>query len=99
MINTLMSARKLQSFWEKTQQGRSSDKTGLYSRKTRLAALEHNQSYQDASPSIHFFSLIPTPRQTLLRRIMLTTFTRLRLVSDGRRPPMLVLRPGRSGDA
>lgn len=36
--------------------------------------------------------------QSLLRRIMLTAFTRLRLVSDGRRPPMLVLRRGVPGD-
>jgi len=58
------------------------------SRKTAPGvALEHNQSYQDASPSIHFF--IPAVTSP---GIMLTAFTRLRLVSDGRRPTMLVLR-------
>jgi len=45
---------------------------------------------KDASPSIHFF-LIATLLQSLLRRIILAVFTRLRLVSDDRRPTMLVL--------
>src|SRR5687768_6758617 len=55
----------------KTQQGRSSDKTGLCSRKTSPdGALEHNQSYQDASPSIHFFR-IATVLASLFRALCL----------------------------
>jgi hypothetical protein len=62
----------------------------MFFAKPRLVgALKHNQSYQDASPSIHF-----SDRTVLLGTssgIMFTAFTRLRLVSDGRRPTMLVL--------
>jgi hypothetical protein len=69
----------------------------MFSSKPRLAALEHNQSYQDASPSIHF-SECQGPAVTS-SGIMLTVFTRLRLASDGGRPTMLVLRRGVSADA
>ena len=70
----------------------------MFFAKPRLVgALKHNQSYQDASPSIYFF-LIATVLQSLLRALCLTVFTRLRLVSDGRRQTMIVLRRGVFGD-
>jgi hypothetical protein len=59
--------------------------------------LQSLDRYQDASPSIHF-SDCHGPAVTS-SGIMLTAFTRLRLVSEGRRPTMLVLRRGVSGDA
>ena len=46
----------------------------MFFAKPRLVgALKHNQSYQDASPSILFF-LIATVLLALLRRIVLTAF-------------------------
>ena len=60
-------------------------------------ALEHNQSYQDASPSIHFF--VCHGLAVTSSSIMFTAFTRLRLVSDGRCPTMLVLGRGVPRDA
>jgi hypothetical protein len=97
MISILLARRKFQSILQRLNKGRLIRPDSCSRKTAPSGALEHNQSYQ--TPRRLFIFLIATVLPSLLRRIMPTAFTRLRLVSDGRRLEMLVLRRGVSGDA